>query len=72
LVREAIRKAWLIICDLTEERPNVYYELGLAHGLAKRVMCIARKGTMVHFDVYGLKTLFFESYRSLEEQLERD
>jgi hypothetical protein len=71
-VRKAIRKAWLIICDLTEERPNVYYELGLAHGLAKQVICVARKGTTVHFDVYGLKTLFFDTYRSLEDQLEQE
>jgi hypothetical protein len=71
-IRTAIRKAWLIICDLTEERPNVYYELGLAHGLGKPVVCIAREGTIIHFDVYGFKILFFKSYRSLETQLERE
>lgn len=71
-IKRMIRVASLIICDLSEERPNVYYELGLANGLAKQVICIARRGTIVHFDVYGLKILFFDTYRSLEEQLERE
>jgi hypothetical protein len=71
-VRSAIRRARLVVCDLTDERPNVYYELGFAHGLSKQLICIARTGTKVHFDVYGLKTLFFESYRSLEDQLESE
>ena len=65
-------KPWEVHGDLTEERPNVYYELGLAHGLTKPVICVAREGTKLHFDVYGLKTLFFGSYRSLEEQLEKE
>jgi len=71
-IRKAIRKARLIICDLTEERPNVYYELGFAHGLGKNVICLAREGTKIHFDVYGLKILFFDTYRYLEEQLEKE
>jgi len=71
-IRRAIRTAGLIICDLTEERPNVYYELGLAHGLDRPVICIARKSTRLHFDVYGLKVIFFDTYRLLEQELERE
>jgi hypothetical protein len=71
-IRKSIRKTRLVICDLTEERPNVYYELGFAHGLGKNVICLARKGTKIHFDVYGLKILFFDTYRSLEEQLQKE
>jgi hypothetical protein len=36
------------------------------------VICVAREGTIIHFDVYGLKTLFFDTYRSLEQQLEQE
>jgi hypothetical protein len=70
--RKAIRTAGLIICDLTEERPNVYYELGFAHGLDKPIICIAHEGTTTHFDVYGIKILFFNSYRILEEKLAKE
>jgi len=60
------------VCDLTAERPNVYYELGFAKGIGKRLICIAREGTQIHFDVYGLKILFFRSYRDLEERLNKE
>ena len=36
------------------------------------VVCIARVGTQVHFDVSGLRILYFTTYRSLEEQLVRE
>jgi hypothetical protein len=32
-ITELIEKAEFIIFDLTKERPNVYYELGYAHGV---------------------------------------
>jgi hypothetical protein len=32
-IHRSIQKSDLIICDLTEERPNVYYEPGYARGL---------------------------------------
>lgn len=68
-IHSSIRRASLIVCDLTEERPNVYYELGFARGIGRRLICIARTGTTIHFDVYGLKIIYFDSYRSLEERL---
>jgi len=71
-IHRAIRKAELVVCDLTAERPNVYYELGFAKGIGKRLICIAREGTQIHFDVYGLKILFFRSYRDLEERLSKE
>lgn len=68
-IHSSIRTASLVICDLTEERPNVYYELGFARGIGRPLICIARAGTTIHFDVYGLKIIFFETYRALEERL---
>src|SRR5437588_13112906 len=32
-ITEMIENSEFIICDLTFERPNVYYELGYAHGV---------------------------------------
>jgi DNA-binding response OmpR family regulator len=71
-ILHSIQKAAVIICDLTEERQNVYYELGYAKGLDKPVICIARQGTKLHFDIYGFKTIFFNNYRELEAQLSNE
>jgi hypothetical protein len=71
-IRKSIRSATLIVCDLSAERPNVYYELGFAHGLAKDVICVAKKGTVIHFDVYGLKIVFCERLRELESLLAKE
>src|SRR4051812_42911247 len=32
-ITDLIERAEFIVCDLTTERPNVYYELGYAHGV---------------------------------------
>lgn len=69
---KSIRRARLVICDLTDERPNVYYELGYAHALGKPMVCVARTGTNIHFDLSGFKMLFFNTYRELEESLIRE
>jgi hypothetical protein len=37
---EEIRKSSLIIADLTERNPNVYYEIGIAHALSKKTIII--------------------------------
>ena len=49
-----IRRARLIVADLTDERPNVYFEekLGYARGLGKTIVTVLRSGTTPHFDVY--------------------
>jgi hypothetical protein len=64
---ESIAKAEFIICDLTHERPNVYYELGYAHGIGNRprnILLIAKKGTAVHFDIAPFRV---QPYRSAED-----
>ena len=51
---ERIEQAEFCIFDLTGERPNVYYELGFAHGVGNNVedvLVIARDDASIHFDV---------------------
>lgn len=63
-----IEKAEFIICDLTHERPNVYYELGYAHGVGNRqlnILMIAREGTNVHFDISPFRVQFYRSTEHL-------
>ena len=64
-----IRRARLIVADLTDERPNVYFELGYARGLGKRVITILRAGTTAHFDVRDWTYLEYFDSRPLENDL---
>lgn len=67
-----IQKAELILCDLTDERPNVYFELGYARGLNKTVIQTAKIGTKIHFDVRDNKVVFYESPTQLKHKLQRE
>ena len=56
------------ICDLTGERPNVYYELGYAHGVGNEssdILLIAKEGTNIHFDIASFRVNFYRSTEHL-------
>lgn len=65
----SIKKAAFIIADLTDQKPNVYYELGYAHGIRKPVVVTAFKGTELPFDIKDIPTIFWESQKQLKEKL---
>lgn len=64
-----IRKSAFVIVDLSEAKPNVYYELGFAQGLSKPVIVTACKGTPLPFDVADIPTIFWEGQKQLKERL---
>lgn len=71
-ILRAIEDAEFLIFDLTVERPNVYYELGYAHGAGNRseeIILVAKSGTMIHFDVSHLRMTYYESAIDLEQKL---
>jgi len=69
-ILESIQKAEYVIVDLTESRPNVFYEAGYAQGIGKLPIYIARQGTHLEFDLKDYPIIFFESYRDLKSGLE--
>jgi hypothetical protein len=66
-----IRRARLIVADLTYERPNVYFELGYARGQEKTVITLLRAGTNAHFDVRDWAYLEYFDSRPLQKDLLR-
>jgi hypothetical protein len=49
-ITDLIERCEFIICDLTNERLNVYYELGYAHGVgneAREILLIAKEGKAI-------------------------
>ena len=51
------QSAKLILADLSGKNPNVFYELGLAHALAKPAILIAESMDDVPFDLRALRVL---------------
>lgn len=66
-----IQASAFTIVDLSEERPNVYYELGYAEALRKPLIITAKKGTSIHFDAKDFPVIFWDSQKGLKEQLRR-
>jgi hypothetical protein len=71
-VLAAIDRSELILADLTNERPSVYYEVGYAHGKGlqpSEILLIAREGTTLHFDLHKNRTRFYADQTQLKGQL---
>ena len=67
-ITDLIEKAEFIICDLTHERPSVYYELGYAHGVGNEngdILLIAKEGTALHFDIAPFRVLYYRTTEHL-------
>jgi|ERR1022692_1105187 uncharacterized protein YjbI with pentapeptide repeats len=57
---QRMNEASFIVADLTNQNPNVFYELGLAHALGKDVIPILQNGHTVPFDQQPFRILFYE------------
>lgn len=68
-VLNEIRTAEFLFADLTGARPNVYYEVGFAHALGKRVILFRKAATELHFDISTYNCPEYESLRELREKL---
>lgn len=67
-ITELIERAEFLVCDMSRERPNVYYELGYAHGVGNEaldILLIAREGTALHFDIAPLRVQFYRTTEHL-------
>jgi hypothetical protein len=60
-IKEDIEKADIILCDLTYNRANCYWELGYAEGLGKPVILIVEDGSKneIPFDKQGFTRFAF-------------
>jgi len=54
------KEATIVLADLSDENSNVFYELGLAHALAKPVVLIASSIDEVPFDLRALRVLVYD------------
>jgi hypothetical protein len=56
----SIRKARLVVAELSDSNPNVMYEIGLAHAIGKPIILLTRKETDVPFDLKALRYVYYD------------
>lgn len=59
---EGIVTSDLIVADLTGENPNVYYELGLAHALNKKVILLTQEIEELPFDLRSYRVISYSTH----------
>ena len=55
-----IRSAQLVIADLADANPNVFYELAVRHATREPVVHLIAKGQEIPFDVAGFRTITYD------------
>jgi Putative DNA-binding domain len=68
-IMDEIKKSDFVLVDFTLSPHNVYFEIGFARGMDKRIIQTAKKETVLQFDVRNWSTLFYRNATELEEKL---
>lgn len=66
-IEQSIKRAELVICDVSEKSLNVYYELGYARAMNKTIIVTAKSGTDLPFDVRQHRTNFYNNLIELQK-----
>lgn len=69
------KRAKVLLADLSGKNPNVFYELGLAHALAKPAILVAESMDEIPFDLRALRIIVYDKNspdwgRVLREKIE--
>jgi len=59
-VWDGITSAKVLVAELTGRNPNVFYELGLAHALAKPVVLVSANQADVPFDLQHIRVIYYD------------
>lgn len=62
-IQRSILGANLILCEMSERNPNVFYELGLAHAIGKPVILVSRKEEDIPFDLRHIRVIIYDCSR---------
>lgn len=75
-VLDGIRRADLVIADLSRQNPNALYELGYAHALRQRTILLhdGKPGQKLPSDLAGLDYIFYDSltFTGLADRIQED
>lgn len=68
-ILQHILKSQIIIANISNRNPNVFYELGIAHMAGKPTILICRDGSSIPFDLQQKFVLFYSSLEDLSTKL---
>src|SRR4029453_6861595 len=58
---KSVRRARVIVAELSGRNPNVMYEVGLAHALGKPIILLTRNQEDVPFDLKSLRYIYYDT-----------
>lgn len=67
--RDQLRRAVIVLADLSRERPSCYFELGFAEALERPVQLFAEAGTPIHQSAYRKTVSFYGDLMDLEREI---
>jgi len=70
-IEAGIRNSAIVIADVSDLSPNVFYELGYAKALGKDVIVTAKEGTKLPFDIGDVPVIFWEIQEDLKDGLRK-
>ncbi len=68
-VIDHIKRARIIVAEVSDHNPNVFYEVGWSHAIERETILIAREGTELPFDIRHINTIFYRRIKDLEDKL---
>jgi hypothetical protein len=68
-IHQQIDDAYIVIADMSDANPNVYYEVGYAQRANKPTILTCSVESLLEFNVRGTHCLFYRDIVDLERQL---
>jgi len=69
-IKILVARSVFCLFDITEnDRPNIYFELGFAHGIRKPHFLTCEEGAKIPSDLAGYEFLSYRSYKDLRQKL---
>jgi len=62
-IQNEIKKADLVIADVSKSNPNVMFELGFAQSLAIPILPLCQRGDNILFDIASVRTIIYDRER---------
>lgn len=70
-IQAGIRYCDAVVADASTANPNVFYEIGYAHGVDRQTILVCRKGDKIPFDIQAKNLILYSSIVDLRERLGR-
>lgn len=71
IIQDRIRGCNVVVADASTANPNVFYEVGYAHGADRPTILICRKGEKIPFDIQAKNIILYSSIVDLRERLSK-